>query len=177
MSLWGTKKVEVELLEPETLPKQELRRRAILLSTPKTEVEKLAEEAVRVLNYNVLAEHIGMGGKLTQVLRTLQIPILNTDEVERYKRYMGEKVQASLGGGHRYVAQWRTLRIEYYKEPIPEFVLRKAVDIKKRIPEVCLNVDFLEIGFKSADPFLQARFGTEDYYIEVWDEPEFEVKL
>jgi hypothetical protein len=177
MTLWAKRKVEIEVIDPEPLPKQELRRRAILLDEPQNDVEKLAEQASTLLGYSLLSQYIGRGGPLCQVLRKLQMPILNSEEVSRYSEYMLNTVRKKLNPNQQ--ASWARADLQYYKEPIPEFVLRKAVQIKKLCPEVHFEIQYLEIGFKSADPFLRAYCykPEESYYIEVWDEPEFEVKL
>ena len=180
MSIFGKRTVTVEMIEPEVLPKQELRRRAILHPEPTSEIKTLAEQAMTLLEYNVLAKHLGMGGPLACILRACNIPVLNEQEVERYQSYMRIKVAAKLNAAQE--AIWKRDNITHYKEPIPEFVLRKAIQIKQRYQNANFMVEYLTVGFKSIDPFLIVCRGAynlalEKYYIEVWDEPEFEAKM
>jgi len=81
--------------------------------------------------------------------------------------------------------QRQTLRAVYggriscsYYEPIPEFVLRKAVSIVEKLPQVELCVETLSNEDIHDDPFLIAKFNhEEEFYIEVWNEAKFEGKL
>lgn len=178
--LFKTHKVELELLDP-VLPKQELRRRAILPAAPKSELEMLAGEAETLLGYSTLRRHVNAPGPLAATLLALEITVLNHGEVKRYKEYMQHELKNKLSDVQD--CWWTTAAISDYMEPIPEFVLRKAVAVKKRLPNVTFSIDYLRVGFKSADPFLIAahwsknRETKEEYIIEVWDEPEFEAKL
>lgn len=58
---------------------------------------------------------------------------------------------------------------------IPEYVLRKAEQVKAEIPGVIVETDTLETNVRDCDPFLIVRHEQEEYYIEVWggDEREF----
>ncbi len=66
---------------------------------------------------------------------------------------------------------WKRVPIKEYNEEIPEHVLEKAIAIKKEIGDASFFVEKLEY---IPDPFLVVVCGTEEYYIEVWDEPKFE---
>ncbi len=70
--------------------------------------------------------------------------------------------------------EWQKAAIANYQGEIPEFVLRKAIQIKQGVPGVEFFVE--HIG-KKEDPFLLARYQGKEYYIEVWDEPKFESQL
>jgi hypothetical protein len=77
---------------------------------------------------------------------------------------------------------WDKTRIEQYREPIPEFVLNKAIQIKKAMPEVRIYVQHLS---EHPDPFLIVATKHKDYecldaqelWVEVWEEPKFEGRI
>jgi hypothetical protein len=58
---------------------------------------------------------------------------------------------------------------------VPEFALSKAIEIKERLPKAEFYVDELK-AVKRYDPFLVVVCGRERFYIDVWDERNFEVK-
>lgn len=86
---------------------------------------------------------------------------------------------ASAAIGDHFVVErmWMTYDLAHYTEPVPEFALQTAIDIKKRHPEVNFYVCSLEENRMVLDPFLVMRVpdGTwyKDYYLEVWNEPKF----
>ena len=67
--------------------------------------------------------------------------------------------------------KWQKTEIYRYQDEIPEFVLRKALQIKQRVPSVEFFIE--HIGVRH-DPFLIVRYKTQEYYVEVWAEPKFE---
>lgn len=69
---------------------------------------------------------------------------------------------------------WTNTEIKNYQQPIPEFVLNKALQIKERVPSAQFFVEHLE---EKHDPFLKVKHGNLDLYIEVWDEPKFEFQF
>jgi hypothetical protein len=71
---------------------------------------------------------------------------------------------------------WGWKGIARYQKPIPEFVLCKAVMLKREVPQVELFVEEVE-KIQLKDPFLVAVLGQERYYVEVWNEPKFEGRL
>lgn len=73
---------------------------------------------------------------------------------------------------HRWVLQY----LSTYRLPVPEFALRKALQVAKAVPDCELYVEFIE-NVPAGDPFLVAELGTERYWLEVWDEPKFEHTL
>lgn len=84
--------------------------------------------------------------------------------------------------GKRTTYSWRQHEISSYAGTIPEFVLHKAIQIKREVPDAALFVEQLYEQeerhiIPNRDPFLVAKLGDECYYIEVWDEKEYEVKL
>lgn len=74
-------------------------------------------------------------------------------------------------------AYWRSVPLADYQGVVPEFVQHKASLIKERDPNVELFVDQMEINeTRHPDPFLVAynKANQEVYYLEVWDERDFE---
>ncbi|MFN3149680.1 hypothetical protein [Bremerella sp.] len=86
---------------------------------------------------------------------------------------------ASAAVGDRFVVErvWLTYDLAHYTEPVPEFALQTALDIKKRHPEVNFYVCSLEERRMVLDPFLVMRVPGDawykEYYLEVWSEPKF----
>lgn len=71
--------------------------------------------------------------------------------------------------------QWRISSLEEYEGPVPAFALLTALNIRR---EAYKNgngsVPAFHVEMRAADPFLVVRFGSDSYYVEVWDEPGFE---
>jgi hypothetical protein len=57
---------------------------------------------------------------------------------------------------------------------VPEFVSAKAREIASLVPEANFTVEQLQSERRNYDPFLIVSYADESYYIEVWDESEFE---
>jgi hypothetical protein len=81
--------------------------------------------------------------------------------------------------GNRITRRWAMEPLASYAGNIPEFALAKAVAIKTECPTVSLFVERLhedqeQIVRPTRDPFLVASLGDESYYIDVWDEKEYE---
>lgn len=70
--------------------------------------------------------------------------------------------------------EWTNTEIKHYQQPIPEFVLNKALQIKEKVPNAQFFIEHLEEKY---DPFLKVKHGNLDLYIEVWDEPKFEFQF
>lgn len=62
------------------------------------------------------------------------------------------------------------------KVDVPEFVKAKAAEIATRLPEATFTVEELRSERRAYDPFLIVSYGSESYYVEVWDESDFERK-
>ena len=125
-------------------------------------------------------------GTLRRALTELDIDILDGRSVEKY---MMEKLVAanlaeqqahhadpnwnsSLESGFHFLLShtWNGVPMEAYRGVIPDYVIRKAVQIKKRVPEAEFIIHHL-----AKDPFLAVRVKMSDYryeayYVEVWDE-------
>jgi hypothetical protein len=57
---------------------------------------------------------------------------------------------------------------------VPEYVWAKAREIAGLVPEANFTVEQLQSERRIYDPFLMVSYADESYYIEVWDESEFE---
>lgn len=79
-------------------------------------------------------------------------------------------------GAHRTRREWKRTAIGEFPGNVPEFALRKAVQLKEH--GASIRIDYLEESTESIprrlpDPFLVAILGDETYYIDVWDEKEY----
>lgn len=126
-------------------------------------------------------------GPLARALREAEIEILNWVDVKKYqleKRHQAEKAElqrrhaAGEQDRFRTAITWDEKKLSEYKGFVPDFVLNKAIELKRRIPEVEFGVVELT---RHTDPFLVAYIGgayewqrKEQFYIEVWDEAAFE---
>ena len=77
---------------------------------------------------------------------------------------------------------WKPYNIVNFSDPIPEFALQTAIDVKKVFPEATFCIEKLEqieevkvikVEAPRLDPFLVAHIEGKDYYLEVWNEAEF----
>lgn len=69
---------------------------------------------------------------------------------------------------------WHRLSIASPDVHVPEYISRKASQISAKVPGAVMEVDQLETDSRTWDPFLVVKFGEEEYYIECWDEEDFE---
>jgi len=159
---------------PEAKPEAKISRVLPSVTVLDDESRKLAEEVAQTFGYSLLLNPLG------RALRGLEIEVLNASEV---KAYMEE---VSLFAGKPGV-EWAWIPLDQqsadtygitakpYAKPIPEFVLRKALQIRKAVPEVAIFVREFEYV---EDPFLWVGIkGGHSYYVEVWDEPKFEERM
>lgn len=143
-----------------------------------------ALEVEKILGYSVLRKAVAIPGKLHRALDALEIDVYVPATVEAYKEKMRlhhqteldneavKAIQLSNGRVNRpKFCSWRTTELSMYVKPVPEYVLRKCVQIKRAIPEAQFFVEELTT---TEDPFMVVRVGEESAYIEVWDEPKFE---
>jgi hypothetical protein len=142
----------------------------------------LADKAASLLGYTKLQKEIKTPGRLGMALLELEIQPLVKSTVVAYKEKRLDrerrKYEKENMYGNRYTqVLWKEQSLEGYKEEVPEFVLNKAVQIAEKVPGTKFFVEELKVVTKTVDPFLIARHGGEEYYIEVWDEPKFEGKL
>lgn len=71
---------------------------------------------------------------------------------------------------------WQNTPLKGYERPVPEYALLLATEIKEHLPEVDFSVHELLVRAVTFDPFLVVHFGNEEYYIAVWDEPDFKAE-
>ncbi len=155
----------------------------------------IGSEAAELLGYEVLSKKQSEVTEATPIMKCiaeLGIDILNEADVKQYQhehqREIAQKtfaewlaMPATEWRSSSYSAPtWRTTTtIKEYKEPVPEFVLHKAIQIKKAMPDCGVMIEWLD---ESPDPFLVIQTAmpnlystpTEKYYVEVWNEPKFE---
>jgi hypothetical protein len=69
--------------------------------------------------------------------------------------------------------RWVRVPLEEVRN-VPEFVKAKASEIANLLPDATFTVEQLRTEKKIYDPFLIVSYVDESYYVEVWEEPEFE---
>jgi hypothetical protein len=117
-----------------------------------------------ILSYsNDIANMIGMS--LCCLLPSIAVTVIGATFIE----------------GRFYNKQWRKYRIQQFFDPIPEFAIQTAVDIKKSFSNSSIScelyIDRLEKGRGPwKDPFLIAEIDGQEYYVEVWNEPDYKVE-
>lgn len=142
----------------------------------------LARDAEALLGYSGLRVHIHEPGRLRTALAKLEIEILDQKTVDKYKAQMVEHYRTT---NKMPDPTWRLHYLRRYSQPVPEFVLEKAVQIKRELPEADFYVDQLAVDpflVVSLDPLLDftRNIPTRSLnpetgaYIEVWAEPRFE---
>jgi hypothetical protein len=157
----------------------------------------LAAEAQEVLGYSVLQDEQQEPDKgrsaLEVVLAKAGIEVLNAEQVHTYqtdllKQRTIEMLQEWLKNPTTTFIgpNWEKTLIAKYEQPIPEFVLNKAIQIKRLMPEVRIYIEHLsEHLSEHPDPFLvvttpHAKYDVLDenlFYVEVWEEPKFEGRI
>jgi hypothetical protein len=80
-------------------------------------------------------------------------------------------------------AEWKTTRIDYYHDPVPDFALERAMQIRKLVSGTVFGIATLtetvtgvetEYSPIPPDPFLVMEYGGLSFFLDVWDEPKFE---
>lgn len=102
-------------------------------------------------------------------LREAGIQIFDNGDVSRYKSGVRDR---AWGNG-----AWVTTLISEYTQPIPEFAIDTALQIKQAIPEAEFSIEYF-VSWNTNDPFLSFKVpGVQRrFVVEVWDEPEFEAE-
>lgn len=165
----------------------EIPRTKLAVCSVDAQVVTLAEEASTLLGYSALKEEVegtaDTSGPLRRALAKLDIQPLDMRAVKQYQFDLRREAEArqfeeqlrTRGPENIFAyASWNDTKIERYREPIPEFVLNKAVQLKRECPEVTFTVEHLD---ENPDPFLIAKLKDEKFYIEVWEEPRFEGRI
>jgi hypothetical protein len=167
----------------------DIRRSVFEIMTAGVETISLAGEAAEQLGYNRMKEEIEKPtlGPLAIKLAEMNIEVLDKDDVNKFKRQKQDEVARvkfeewlnteNEYRGSFYGPTWRDTKISEYKEPIPDWVLERALSVKRECADLAVNfeIDWLE---ENPDPFLVVYVGEkysheEEYYIAVWDEPKF----
>lgn len=91
--------------------------------------------------------------------------------------------------GNRKRKVWQTFNLDHaYNGNVPEFAIQRALRINERLPAATFQVHQLAqvvdhmkranpvVKFLK-DPFLSVHLGDESYFIDVWDEEEYEKTL
>lgn len=84
--------------------------------------------------------------------------------------------------GERITRHWHMVSLSGFDGTVPEFVLDRALLIKCKVPSAEFYIDqlFLDVEhtrIPDRDPFLVVRLKDETYWIDVWDEKEYEATL
>lgn len=121
-------------------------------------------------------------GALRNAIARLGIETLDVQSVLRYQaERLAESLMASglnITSTSRYDDGWNRRKLSEYKQPIPDFALERALQLKATCPEVEFMVEEL-----AKDPFLIAyipsgSYGAKEaYYIACWEEARFEATL
>jgi hypothetical protein len=173
------------------MPVTELRRvSASAVGQPSNPLVALALKAEAVLGYSGLRKRLGIGpGSLASTLNELGIEPFRPEDVNRYKREKGHSAEHKAYAEYREIARaegsvglppgtyararWRTVPLEAYEGDVPEFALSHALEVKERMPNAEFEVEELRVE-KRYDPFLVVYCGRERFYIDVWEEQDFE---
>jgi hypothetical protein len=110
-------------------------------------------------------------------------------EYAELHRLRKEIAPRNLPGNEPVIRFWKTplwerfyTCLRWVKSPlekvadVPEFVKAKAAEIATHLPEATFSVEELRSERRVYDPFLIVSYGDESYYVEVWDEKDFERK-
>jgi len=68
---------------------------------------------------------------------------------------------------------WSSIGLQHYLNPVPDFALYKALQIREEFPQTSFKICALQEEQKTYDPFLVVAYYGKEYYIAVWDEPSF----
>jgi hypothetical protein len=106
--------------------------------------------------------------EVQHVLDELGYDFLDAKKVREYQiSKVGMDTQHSLD------FHWPLIAINNYRNPIPEFALSKAVELKERF---WLAEFFVQPFDDRPDPFLVMKYKGETFWVEVWEEHEFEAR-
>jgi len=178
----------------------EIRKVSLSASEDNGALVSLALSAKEILGYDVFAKSVAVLTELTPLqaaLQSAEIEVLRNDDVAKYqKEQMIEHTAALMKNWLKETAAmaevksfnrfsgpaWVQTKISEYSQPIPEFVLAKAVQIKQAIPDCEIYVEsledhpdpFLVVAIPDGRPYYPAK---ERHYVEVWAEPKFEGRL
>lgn len=170
----------------------ELRRESVAETSASTNLlATLALKAEAILGYSGLRKKLGIKlPTLAQTLDDLGIEPFKTDDVSRYKEEKARQVEHQILAEYRQRARhqnelpigsyararWHRVPLGRFGGEVPEFALSHALEIKDKMPTATFEVEELRVE-KRYDPFLIVSCGKERYYIDVWEEENFEARL
>lgn len=152
--------------------------------------KQFAMEVESLLGYSNLRKEVKAPSPLRTVLAKLEIEVLNPEQVQNYKKQAAEHMRTAKKMSD---PTWDVTPLGEYHQKVPHFVLSKALEVKKALPEAQFFVEHLK-----EDPFLivttkkiaaygmTGRHGTlgkdaakqdDVMYLEVWDEKSFEAAV
>lgn len=81
-----------------------------------------------------------------------------------------------------YSTSWTLDHLSSYREPVPDFAIERALQVKEALPGATFYVEHLRETVRgiateskpTPDPFLILAVGHLKLYLDVWDEPKFE---
>ena len=157
-------------------------------------ISAIALKAEALLGYSALRKRLGLHpASLTRTLEELGIDPFLKEDVKQYKYGKARDLEAKVWADFQQRAglepaaaveimvtsfvraTWRCTKLAKYRGEIPEFALSRAVEIKERLAKARFYVEELTVD-RRYDPFLIVACGRERFYIDVWDEPEFETQ-
>jgi hypothetical protein len=146
---------------------------------PSNELRQLATDAELILGYTGLRDSLIACDResLANVLRRLEIKPYDEDTVLKYKSEAVEAAEERNRKEHPNEYRtfyWSAMNLRGCTADVPPFVLRKAIQIKRACPEVKMIIEYLTYD---DDPFLKLVHGKEQFWVECWDEKDFEEKL
>ncbi len=156
-----------------------LKRMTLIIPRESNERAMVAQRAADLLGYKGKLISDGIAGKLGKVLVELDIKPFDPSRVAAYKRKQANNMRNQLRQTSYSVSvRWRSTDLRGYTRPVPDFILSKAVQIKEAMPEAHFEVEEMVAQKRRIiDPFLTVEYEGEKYWIEVWDEPEYENSL
>lgn len=157
--------------------------------TVRKESRDLAADAQNELGYSNLSRNVELlltqrskiivQNKIVKALDEIGIELLDVNSVGLYMKELRSEVRLKS----KQSWEWDIANLKYYPEPIPEFALERAIQVKRVIIAAQLAPpDFYVAQLKREsvrhpDPFMLfsvAQSGDKQYYLDVWDEPKFE---
>lgn len=124
--------------------------------------------------------HISFGSAFLGFLGTIASPALSYWAAFTGLMYFRHKK------AYDYRACWMKIGLENYVDPIPTFVLNRAVELKRLLPEATFFVEEFQVAkndiltYRSpvpvyaTDPFMVATYKGQSVYLDVWNEAQFE---
>jgi hypothetical protein len=172
------------------MPGLKLRRDPRSLPESSNLITALARKAEVVLGYSWLRKRLGIEpGSLAHALTELAVEPFRVEDVKEYKKEKARRAERQAFAEYRQRARreglialppgtcvratWRVVPLQNYEGEIPEFALSHALEIKERIPSAEFEIEELRVE-KRYDPFLIACCGKERFYIDAWEEEDFE---